>query len=216
MSPTSLKQIIRRATGHSNPCLHRLLCPDSLGIAGGGGGALISVNPADVGMQRGNFKSRKMVGLGQRKRTERLSSSAFYRLCVSLLVDVAEDAADASTPSDDIAHDGNHETTAMSKRIRIFSAEDVAAHNSASSCWISHGGKVYDVTKFLNDHPGGDDLILEHAGKDVAEIMKDANEHEHSDSAYDMLEEYLIGRLVVGEATVREGVSVESVLRVPC
>lgn len=93
----------------------------------------------------------------------------------------------------------------MSKRIRIFTAEDVAGHNNAHSCWLSRAGKVYNVTPFLNDHPGGDDLILQYAGRDVEDTMRDKNEHEHSDAAYDMLEEYLIGRIGEGEATVSEG-----------
>jgi 4-hydroxysphinganine ceramide fatty acyl 2-hydroxylase len=83
----------------------------------------------------------------------------------------------------------------MSKRVRAYSAEEVAKHNSAGSCWITRAGKVYDVTAFLQDHPGGDDLILQHAGKDVEDIMRDVVEHEHSDSAYDMLQDYAIGKI---------------------
>lgn len=100
----------------------------------------------------------------------------------------------------------------MSKRIRIYTAEDVASHTDASSCWISREGKVYDVTKFLNDHPGGDDLILHHAGKDVGEIMTDKLEHEHSDSAYSMLDEYIIGRVGTRESLVSDGAS-QTILR---
>ena len=95
----------------------------------------------------------------------------------------------------------------MSKRIHIYTAEDVAAHSKPSSCWVSRAGKVYDVTSFLDDHPGGDDLILQYAGKDIEEVMKDKLEHEHSDSAYDMLEGFSIGRLGSGEAIVSEGPS---------
>lgn len=97
------------------------------------------------------------------------------------------------------------DNTKMLKRVRIYTTDDVEAHNTPTSCWISRGGKVYDVTKFLQDHPGGDELVLQYAGKDVEEIMKDPNEHDHSDSAYDMLEEYAVGRLGKGEATVSEG-----------
>lgn len=93
----------------------------------------------------------------------------------------------------------------MSKRIRIFTTEDVAAHNSRASCWVSRNGKVFDVTSFLQDHPGGDDLILQHAGKDVAEAMQDKEEHDHSESAYEMLDEHIIGRLGSEETTVNEG-----------
>lgn len=95
----------------------------------------------------------------------------------------------------------------MSKRIRIYTSEDVAAHSSRSSCWVSRNGKVYDVTGFLDDHPGGDDLILDYAGKDIGNIMAEKDSHEHSESAYEMLDEYVIGRLCEGETIVSEGIS---------
>ncbi|KIM82585.1 hypothetical protein PILCRDRAFT_820450 [Piloderma croceum F 1598] len=50
---------------------------------------------------------------------------------------------------------------------RIFSGKDVAIHNSRESCWIIVHGKVYDVTEFLDDHPGGSKIILKYAGKDA-------------------------------------------------
>ncbi|KAI0777215.1 oxidoreductase [Trametes elegans] len=92
----------------------------------------------------------------------------------------------------------------MSKRIRIFTEEDVAKHSSPDSCWVTRNGKVYDVTRFLADHPGGDDFILHYAGRDIGAVMKDPEEHEHSDSAYDMLDEFFIGRVCVGENIVSE------------
>lgn len=93
----------------------------------------------------------------------------------------------------------------MNKRVRLYTAEDVAAHTDIKSCWVSRNGKVYDVTGFLQDHPGGEDLILKFAGKDVGEIMKDAAEHEHSESAYEMLDDFVVGRLGTGETTVKDG-----------
>jgi 4-hydroxysphinganine ceramide fatty acyl 2-hydroxylase len=93
----------------------------------------------------------------------------------------------------------------MSKRIRIYTANDVAAHTNPGSCWVSRADKVYDVSAFLSDHPGGEDLILAHAGKDIEEVMKDRLEHEHSESAYSMLDEYVIGRLGTKESIVRDG-----------
>ncbi|TDL24600.1 fatty acid-2 hydroxylase [Rickenella mellea] len=92
----------------------------------------------------------------------------------------------------------------MSKRIRIFTAADVASHNSRSSCWVSRGGKVYDVTGFLADHPGGDDMILKHAGQDLDGVMEDKDEHEHSDSAFEMLAEYVIGKIGTQDTIVRD------------
>ncbi|EMD34785.1 hypothetical protein CERSUDRAFT_116970 [Gelatoporia subvermispora B] len=92
----------------------------------------------------------------------------------------------------------------MSKRVRIFTLEDVAEHHTATSCWVTRNDKVYDVTNFLPDHPGGDDLILKYAGKDIGDVMKDASEHEHSEAAYDMLDDFVIGRVGAGEQVVSE------------
>lgn len=96
------------------------------------------------------------------------------------------------------------QSTTLTKRVRILTTEDVEEHASPKSCWVTRDGKVYDVTKFLPDHPGGDDLILKYAGKDVGEIMMDSTEHDHSDSAYNMLSEFLIGRLGANAGIVDE------------
>ena len=73
-------------------------------------------------------------------------------------------------------------------------SREIELHNSAESCYVSRKARVYDVTSFLEEHPGGSDFILQYGGKDVAEIMGDEIEHEHSESAYEMLDEhYLIG-----------------------
>ncbi|KZP10658.1 hypothetical protein FIBSPDRAFT_872351 [Athelia psychrophila] len=50
---------------------------------------------------------------------------------------------------------------------KVFSGKEVATHNSRKSCWIIVHGKVYDVTEFLDDHPGGSKIILKYAGKDA-------------------------------------------------
>ena len=55
------------------------------------------------------------------------------------------------------------------------------------------GTKVYDITPFLDDHPGGGDLILDYGGKDVTEIMGNEMSHSHSESAYEVLDDHLIG-----------------------
>lgn len=73
-------------------------------------------------------------------------------------------------------------------------SKDVESHNIADSCYVTRGTKVYNVTTFLDEHPGGGELILEHGGKDVTEIMADEISHSHSDAAYEILDDhYLIG-----------------------
>jgi 4-hydroxysphinganine ceramide fatty acyl 2-hydroxylase len=93
----------------------------------------------------------------------------------------------------------------LSKRLRIYTAEDVARRKTSASCWLSRRGKVYDVTSFLSDHPGGDDMILKYGGQAVDNVMSDPAEHEHSDAAYEMMGEYVVGKLGCGENIVNEG-----------
>ncbi|SMR46732.1 unnamed protein product [Zymoseptoria tritici ST99CH_1A5] len=70
---------------------------------------------------------------------------------------------------------------------------EVASHNTADSCYVTVGTKVYDITPFLEDHPGGGDLILDFAGRDVKEAMEDEASHAHSESAWEILDDYLVG-----------------------
>ncbi|OJJ63811.1 hypothetical protein ASPSYDRAFT_38471 [Aspergillus sydowii CBS 593.65] len=74
-----------------------------------------------------------------------------------------------------------------------FTKAEVESHNSADSCYVTLGSKVYDITSFVEDHPGGGDLVLEYAGKDVTEILRDPISHEHSESAYEILDDSLVG-----------------------
>ena len=46
---------------------------------------------------------------------------------------------------------------------------EVKAHNTAESCYVTIGTKVYDITAFVEDHPGGGDLILEY-GVSIAAV----------------------------------------------
>ncbi|KAF9136238.1 hypothetical protein BGW39_003683 [Mortierella sp. 14UC] len=48
-----------------------------------------------------------------------------------------------------------------------FQASQVAAHSSENDCWVIIHDKVYDVTNFLNDHPGGKKILLKNAGMDA-------------------------------------------------
>ncbi|KAF5194989.1 Cytochrome b5, partial [Thalictrum thalictroides] len=42
----------------------------------------------------------------------------------------------------------------------IITFAEVSKHNNLKDCWLLINGKVYDVTKFLGDHPGGSEVLL--------------------------------------------------------
>lgn len=83
---------------------------------------------------------------------------------------------------------------------------EVESHNTAKSCYVTIGANVYDVTDFLDSHPGGADLVLDWAGKDVTDILKDEDSHAHSETAYEVLEESHVGFLVADNLKPNGGV----------
>lgn len=100
--------------------------------------------------------------------------------------------------------------------LTTLSPEEVALHRTESSCWVIVGINVYDVTTFLDSHPGGDDLILEYGGRDVSKIMLDELSHSHSEAAYEILSEYLVGSFAVGpDEIVPLGLTISSEGRGP-
>ncbi|SCU78479.1 LAMI_0A04764g1_1 [Lachancea mirantina] len=87
------------------------------------------------------------------------------------------------------------------KTLPLYSQKDLKSHASRDDCWVAlYQRKIYNVTRFLDEHPGGSQLLLDYAGQDVTEIMKDSASHEHSNAAYEILDdEYLAGYLATPE-----------------
>ena len=72
---------------------------------------------------------------------------------------------------------------------KSYTTAEIAAHNNASSCWMILDSKVYDVTKFIPNHPGGD-AILRGCGRDATQMFSG-----HPASAKAMKEQFYIGDL---------------------
>lgn len=83
----------------------------------------------------------------------------------------------------------------MTQTIKL---EEVKQHNNRDSVWFVIHNKVYDVTKFMDEHPGGEEVLLEQAGKDATEIFEDVS---HSADAKDLMKNYLVGELSENERT---------------
>lgn len=88
-----------------------------------------------------------------------------------------------------------------SKTLQLFSKEQVSKHSSAKDCWVTISNrKIYDATKFLDEHPGAPRYILDHAGQDITDVLKNDLNDGYSESAYEILEDnYLVGYLATEE-----------------
>lgn len=74
-----------------------------------------------------------------------------------------------------------------------YTLDDVAKHASASSCWTAVYGDVYDVTSWINQHPGGKRAILSMCGTDGTNSFD--NQHGGQRRANAELASFKIGAL---------------------
>ena len=80
--------------------------------------------------------------------------------------------------------------------LQMMGLEAVGKHNTAEDCWMAIDGNVYDLSAFLSQHPGGDQVLLEVAGKDASKEFLAAG---HSMKARKMMTKFMVGH-VLGRA----------------
>ncbi|XP_059620412.1 cytochrome b5 [Phlebotomus argentipes] len=80
--------------------------------------------------------------------------------------------------------------------VKLYTLAEVAKHNSNKTTWIVIHNSIYDVTEFLNEHPGGEEVLLEQAGREATEAFEDVG---HSSDAREMMKKFKIGELVEAE-----------------
>lgn len=79
-----------------------------------------------------------------------------------------------------------------------YTLDEIKKHNTTEDCWIvigndaTGGPKVYDITNYLDDHPGGAEVMLDVSGGDADEFFEDIG---HSNDARDELKKHMIGTL---------------------
>ncbi|KAG5878297.1 hypothetical protein JTB14_017648 [Gonioctena quinquepunctata] len=77
-----------------------------------------------------------------------------------------------------------------------YSTQEIKDHNDNKSTWLVLHNTLYDVTAFLNEHPGGEEVPLEQARKDASEAFEDVG---HSSDARELMSKYIIGELIESE-----------------
>ncbi|CAI9764152.1 unnamed protein product [Fraxinus pennsylvanica] len=78
----------------------------------------------------------------------------------------------------------------MAPKVHTF--EEVARHNKKEDCWLIISGKVYNVTPFLEEHPGGDEVLLTSTEKDATNDFEDVG---HSDDAKVTMQQFYVGEI---------------------
>jgi tetratricopeptide (TPR) repeat protein len=77
--------------------------------------------------------------------------------------------------------------------------DEVKKHNSADDCWSIIDGNVYDLTNWVESHPGGNERITAICGKDGTSSF--LGKHSNSNSAKSQLNRFELGKLVVAATT---------------
>ena len=90
-----------------------------------------------------------------------------------------------------------------SDQAKAYTLSEVAQHASKDDCWAIISGDVYDLTEFINRHPGGDE-ILRACGTDGTTLFNSRQTQDgqavgsgapHSQAAQEQLAKLKIGTI---------------------
>lgn len=76
--------------------------------------------------------------------------------------------------------------------VRPITEEELSQHNTQSDAWICIRGRVYNITPYLEYHPGGIPEIMRGVGKDGTDLFDETHKWVNAES---MLEKCFIGPL---------------------
>lgn len=85
----------------------------------------------------------------------------------------------------------------LSESLVALSLSKISEYNSQEDCWLLINNKVYDVTSYINSHPGGRAEIIQGCGKDATNLFdtKGNKGSSHSSTASFLLNFFYIGYL---------------------
>ncbi|XP_039603800.1 cytochrome b5 reductase 4 isoform X1 [Polypterus senegalus] len=88
--------------------------------------------------------------------------------------------------------------TGLKGRLIEVTEEELARHNKNDDCWICIRGLVYNVTPYMEYHPGGEDELMKAAGMDGTDLFDQVHRWVNYES---MLKECLIGKMAMKAVT---------------
>ncbi|GBG32565.1 Cytochrome b5 [Hondaea fermentalgiana] len=108
-----------------------------------------------------------------------------------------EDSKAAATSADPAAEPAK--SAPADDGVKVFTRGEVAGHtNEENDLMIIIMGKVYKVDKYLEEHPGGPEIIADCAGQDATEEFLDTG---HSAEAQETLKKYFVGNVEGGDTS---------------
>ncbi|KAF1953799.1 cytochrome b5 [Byssothecium circinans] len=73
-----------------------------------------------------------------------------------------------------------------------YTYAEVLEHNTKKDLFLVIHDKIYNATSFIDEHPGGEEVLLDVGGQDATEAFEDVG---HSDEAREILDGLLVGKL---------------------
>ncbi|CZR53891.1 related to cytochrome b5 [Phialocephala subalpina] len=80
---------------------------------------------------------------------------------------------------------------------QTFTRKEIEAHKRDDDLWIVMHNKVYNLTSYLEEHPGGKELLQQLGGLDATEAFEEVG---HSDEARETVEAFLVGEISAEDA----------------
>ena len=97
-----------------------------------------------------------------------------------------------------------YNTADEDEKLTEYSWDDINKHtefdenDSSKRIWMVIHGRIYDITEFMMDHPGGEDVLKDVSGKDATQEFENIL---HTEKARKMCKKYLIGKVKDMELT---------------
>ncbi|XP_063735863.1 cytochrome b5 reductase 4 isoform X2 [Eleginops maclovinus] len=82
--------------------------------------------------------------------------------------------------------------TGLRGRLIEVTKEELQKHNTRDDCWTCIRGMVYNVTPYMDYHPGGEEELMKAAGMDGTDLFDQVHRWVNYES---MLKECLVGRM---------------------
>lgn len=121
--------------------------------------------------------------MNQNQTLSQSSSQMTTQLSSQSLVQVANSSLNSGTISSKVNSNDFDENT-------------VSTHNKLEDCWVTFDKKVYDITKYAVQHPGGIRSVARYCGKSLDVISDSHNGGSFASvSMQNILKKYLIGTL---------------------